>query len=1167
MLRVNVLGTPSLLWNEEPLTIARRIPRAILYYLAVEGRSVSRGKLQTLFWSDAPDEVARARLRDNLTKLRAALPAPNLLQTIDDTLMLAPEKVQVDLLEFKILLEDTGQLPWQISLEKPLPAAMYQSLAAAAKLWRGPDFLSGLSWPGSVALDDWLQIKEREIKNNLHRILDRLIAHETAAGNLERVIDWALMAIQLDKLDESRHIVLLKTCLDLNRRNEAQRHYREIETYYQNKLKSELPESIRLLQDQIFNGQSSVRSWQPLEWPIHSSIQTPFVGQEELLEQLDKIRSTSSGVVIFGEAGVGKTRLVQEYYQRRKIKPRLLMGTGHSTDRSLPYYTWTNLLRRSIRPEEWQRLSPAWAVPLTVILPELKETHHELRGRDFSPPEYPRTVLLESIHQLLCLLVKVNPLIVFIDDVHWVDESSLTVLSYLLEQSFFDGGHAFLMMTARTEERNLWLDKLLLNTPSQKLRQVEVPVLGSEEVAHLVHYVLEQSPPQAFVERLTRDAGGNPLYVLETLQAMIQTDLGKDIEEIMSFPLTPSIHQLTQARLQDLNDLALEIISVGALLGADFSLSLMLEIVKEEMVDVLEALVELEVARLLQSSQKDEQIRYAFVHEKIRESILFSLSPARQRLLHAKIAETLEKYLGTHAVSQAARIAYHYQASGNLLKAFDFWVQAGRHAYSLSSIQEATDAFSNAERLIPREPGLSEDRLYQLYASWSDMAFENGNQDMLFHINETLLSLGRERHSDLLSGIAYDGLSDAYFASNQFERGLDFAKEAISYLQRAGNQHELLNAQLHHGVFLYMLGEFNEAREILYDVFKGMPAERDAEYSRLNCNLFYQIGIVEALTGYPVKALEFLNQAIEPGANPPISSGAMLIYTAIGLAHYIKGDFKAGYEASHKAVDLGIKLEYQRMLGYAYAYSALSAHNLGLLDEAWKYANWALYIGQRYGHPEISALAYRTFGNTYMRLEDYPSAIEHFQKGIRIAGEHYVALELMTLLGYSMAVIGQVEEGFAYLTRAYETASQLQLGAISVYARSLLLLTRSQHMDSNENILEEIEQALADSKARSINKATAILEAPFVRANRQPADFIKRMNESLQIVSGLSDLLFEARLLRDLIIYKKNRDLPRQSEVDRLTAILEELAPRAAGMPFGNAWQRYYEAMITIGNG
>ena len=123
-----------------------------------------------------------------------------------------------------------------------------------------------------------------------------------------------------------------------------------------------------------------------------------------------------------------------------------------------------------------------------------------------------------------------------------------------------------------------------------------------------------------------------------------------------------------------------------------------------------------------------------------------------------------------------------------------------------------------------------------------------------------------------------------------------------------------------------------------------------------------------------------------------------------------------------------------------------------------------------------------------------------------------------------------------------------------------------QRQKAERTIQQEIEQALADAKSRPINKAVVILQALFVRFCKHPDDFIKQMNQSLQGASRLGDLLLEARLLRDLIIYKKNRDIPRESEVARLNTILEELAPRAVGMPFENAWQNYYKDMKAFGN-
>jgi DNA-binding SARP family transcriptional activator len=1164
MLHVHVLGAPHLSWDETPLTIARRIPRAILYYLAVEGGPVSRSSFQVMFWPDEPDKVSRARLRDNLTKLRAALPDSNLLQAMDDVVVLEPDQVRVDLHAFNNLLEGAGQIPWQLSPAKPLPAPVYQALSTAAKLWRGPGFMAGMNWPESSSLDDWVHIQQADFERKFHNVLNRLIDHERVLGNLERVIDWVLMALRLDNLDEDLHQVLLKTYLNLNRRNEAQKHYKELENLYYHELNVELPDSIRQLRDQTFDTQPSKDYLQPLEWSTHTNILTPFVGREELIERLNNFCSTSSGVVLFGEAGVGKTRLVQECYQRRETKPRLLMITGHSTGSNLPYYAWIHMLRRTVTQEEWLRLSPTWAASLAVILPELKEIHPELQTQEL--PYHPRTVLLEAVHQLLRILADGNPLTLFVDDVHWLDESSLAIMSYLLQGTFFNNERNFLVMAARTEELNPWLDTLLLKTPSKELRQVELPSLETGDVAHLIQYVLGQSPSQEFTDRLTRETGGNPLMVLETLQEMLQRGTVRNMEEIMHIPLAPGVHQLIQKRMHTLSNLALEVLSIGALLGAEFDLSLLLEIIKEDTVDVLEALVELEVARLVHSNQQDSQIKYSFSHDKIRESILFDISPARKRVLHAKIAHALEQYLGDQAISQAARIAYHYQESGNLLKAFDYWVQAAQYAYRLFSVREATDAFSKAERIITREPGLTDEQLHHLYKNWSEMAFENDDPETLIRINETLLSLGQERNSDLLVGVAYDGLSDAYFASNQFEEGLSLVLAAIPYLENAGNLFEILSSQMHQGTLLYMAGKLSEAREILYNTLEQLPNELDPNFKKLNAYLHYQIGTLEALRGYPFRSIEFLQRAIGPTQAILPPSAVFLIYAAMGLANYIKGDFKTGYDFSCKAIELGEKLEYQRILGYAHAYAALSSHNLGMLDKAWGHANRALYIGQTYNHFEISALAYRTFGNTYMRLEDYHSAIEYFNKGIQIAGEHYVTLELMALMGYSLASAGQVEEGHKHLTNAYETAAQLELGSISVYARSLLFSNQSQHNTKYSSLLKKIEQASIDTKNRSINKAHVMLKAPFMQLGQSTEDFIEQANEGLKEASQMPDLLLEARILRDLIIFKKSRGLPWQLEVDRLNTILEELAPRADGMPFEKAWQRYHDSMRAIEN-
>jgi len=622
---------------------------------------------------------------------------------------------------------------------------------------------------------------------------------------------------------------------------------------------------------------------------------------------------------------------------------------------------------------------------------------------------------------------------------------------------------------------------------------------------------------------------------------------------------------LIQDRLERLSTDAREVLQIAAILGSHFDVDIIEKASALPAERFVPAMETLEAARLIARVQESRKLRYAFIHENIHEYLLQDMPALRSKQLHNKVAHALEAVAQGQTDEIAITLAQHYEKAEEFERAFVYWVQGAEHAYRLTSIKEALHAFDRARSLIRIVGNLADERLYELYTKWTEAIIYLDDPLEMEKLSRELLGFGQERKSDLLIGTALDGLSDVCFAQNQFERGLEYALEAAPYVQRSGNLHEILIVRAHQGVFLYMSGKFQEARPILYEVLERIPAEQDARFRNLYCNLHYQIGMVEVLMGYPTTALDFLKRALEHRHKAPAPLEVMSIYTAMGLAHFLKGEFKTGRSVCATAIEMGKQLEYRRMLGYAYAYSALNNLDLGLMDEAWEHANKTLYIGQTYGHPEISALAYRSIGSVYLRLEDYPSAIEYFQRGIQIAGEHFVALEIMTLLGYALAFVGRVEEGLEYLTKAYQLSSQMKLGSISVYARSLLFYIRNKQSGCDSRLLEEIELALVDAKRRSINRAVVILKSPFVRVSRQPADIIKQLMASLQDAARMSDPLLEARILRGLIEYKKTQNIPWQAEADRLGIILSELAPYAKGMPFESAWQKYCEKMKGAG--
>lgn len=1158
MLRIIVLGTPYLLWNEKPLTIKRRIPRAILFFLAAEGKPISRNSLQTLFWPEETEDVARARFRDNLSKLRSALPDPDLVQTIDETLILAPEKVRVDLIEFNGLVKQMGKLPWKLSPTIPLSTALYNALVSAARLWQGPGLLSGLYWPSSSALEDWHRAIEFEAQQTLQRVLARLIDHEAAIGDLDQVINWVYIALQFDKLDENLNFLLLKTLISLDRRTEARKHFQEIETLFQLELGSELPEAIQMLQEQVFEQGSLTQAKQPLTWPVHSSITIPYVGQENVLEQLNRVYKANSGVIIFGEAGAGKTRLVQEFYQNLNTKPRLLMAEGNAAESNLPYYLWINLVRRSIAIEEWQRLSPAWAAPLTLILPELADVHHELQTQVVFELDHPRTVLLEAIHQLFSLLAKDGPLLLFIDDAHWADESSVAILAYLLQQSFFDDGHCFLVMTSRIEEKNPWLDKLLLNISSQRLHQIGVANLGSEEVADLVQYVLEKAPSQDFVERLTKDTGGNPLFVLETLQAIFNAEQNQPTEETVRFPLAPSVHQLIQARVQKLSAQAKKLLYPATLLGVEFDLALIKNVTRTTDVEALQVLEELETSRFIQCSQGDGRIEYSFIHAKIRDSVLLDLSPARKRLYHAKIASALKQRYEKRLDSQSAQIAHHYQESGNLPSAFDFWVQAGHYAYRLFSIQEATAAFSSAERIIPREPDLTEDQLYQLYSGWSDMAFENDDPETLFRINKTALFFGEERNSDLLIGTAYDGLSDACFAANKFQQGLEYTKKGLPYLERSGNTFELMEILTHRGAFEYMLGEFEPSREWFIRALDLAPQTTDQNLLRTRGHAKGQMALIFTLTGRPKTGAEYAERSLQDYIRANRSYGQAYAYSMIGLANYVLTDFASGQQACEQGIKIAQRSENWRMLGYLHCYASMNELELGNLSAAWQSAMRALELGKLHRHDEIVGLGNRVVGDIYFHLGAYEQAANYYQQGLAAAGEHFIALENLYRLGTVLAFAND-PTGEQYIRQAIEKTEDVGLLCIAAFAHFMLM---SAFIASQQYDLFEQQSALIDKLDISPSYIIATAPLPYLKAEALFAQgdldtCLHLVEKNLTEMAAYPLIWYQMRTLGLKVRVFRQLQKDATEIINQIQLLLDQIEKTIGAAPIQDEWQQF----------
>jgi DNA-binding SARP family transcriptional activator len=1158
MLKIHLFGAPSIFQNDLPVILKRRQARTLFFYLAAQGKPLSRLALASLFWPDQSEKKARTKLNDLLGKIRKDIPS-EILQATNEIVSLDWQKIEVDYLEYNRLLVDVGGGGNRLPDADRMSVNQYNAMKSIVNLWGGDEFFAGYNMPNNENLEHWRTQVVNQVSNQLLPVLERLADYDQRNGQNENAIHWLSLATRLDEYNEEWRARIIEVYLKAGKYSLAKKYYETTQVFWEVEMGSEPPERLLMLAGKIYNPQPESHSESSHEWPIKASAQLPFIGHQDTLQALLRLWQAGGAALVLGESGSGKTRLVQEIFQRINPAPHLMIGICQKLEVTQPFAPWASMLRNFVPQETWQELDDAWIQVLSPLLPELTSLRREISPAYSETPEFSRSVFVEAVHQILNLLARQKPIFIFLDDTQWADEASLAVVSHLLNHNFFKNERV-LIMASRIEERNRLLDTLLATNSSRNIWQVELSTLELEEIEEIASYMLGRSVSPLFVERLDSDTGGNPLFLLEILQSLLEDGLPDDLENIDSLPLPHSVHQLLQRRLNVIPEEAREVINTAAFLGSHFTLEAIEESTHFMPDVVLEAVDTLEKVRLLQSIPADVPT-YGFPHEKIRESILVDISPARKRFFHQNIARALEKRIGEQQLSpRSATLAYHYERAGNLSKAFEFWVRAGKYAHRLASLHESVTAFERAERLIARIPELSEQAIYHLYTTWNDVLFENDNPVFIKRISKALMVIGEQRQSPLLIGTALSSMSSAYMAENNFEEALKNAQNALEYLRQSGNEYEIVRTLNRIGDYLYMLNQLPSSQPFFQQSLEISRNSIDSLMVFQRCETYYELAITSTLSGEPHQGLEYAKKSLEDAIRSYRPYGQLLAYSVMGLAHYLIGTLDEG----RKACQQGMAFEHfqaWRMLGYISGYYCMNAVEAGFMNEAWHYGHKAIEIGLQQGHNEITSLGYKAIGDLYFRLGAYDLAIKSYKQGIDVAGHHFVALENMHRYGYLLYLQGQTALGREYLKNTLNLSAQGGLWSIhslaSIHELEIL---------SAEGDFEQLEKHAQSIQQKSLGREVADFTLPRLKLVRafERGDFqaVVKLSALILPFFPLKTMWRELDILRMIRIAKQSLGHDASEEAGRISALVQHVETHIGEAPLTENWQNCKERIL-----
>jgi predicted ATPase/class 3 adenylate cyclase len=690
---------------------------------------------------------------------------------------------------------------------------------------------------------------------------------------------------------------------------------------------------------------------------------TPLVGRErELGLLMDRWEQVQEGrgqvVVLSGEAGIGKSRLIQVLRQRLADSPHTWLEcrcSPYTQDSAL--YPVIELVQNLLAlvpedsPEEKSaRLEAAlgsWelqdAVPLIASLLSLPL----LQG--YNPPsgtpERQRRQTLDALLRWLFTVARLQPLVLLCEDLHWADPSTLELLELLFEQAPTAG--ILVLLSHRPEFEPIW---------SARSHATPIPLsrLTRRQAAEMIERIAgTPALPEPVLREIVGKTDGIPLFVEELSKSVLESGLlakadGADLAAgpRPEFSIPETLRDSLMARLDRLSPVK-EVAQLCATLGREFSYELLQAVSPLEEGELQQGLTTLVEAELLYQRGLPPSASYAFKHALIQDTAYQSLLKSRRQQFHRQIAQTLAERFPETTEKQPERVAHHYTEAGLLEAAIDYWRQAGQRAVEGSANVEAIRHLTKGLDLLPALPATPE-------------------------------RSGQELGLRTLLGVAL--IATRGYGVAEVEQSFARARELCNELGETPQLFPVLE-----GLWLFYLvrSDPKNTPEIADQLFR--LAERSGDPT-LILEGHQALGITAWARGAHALAKEQLAESL------------------------------ALYDPERHAASAYIFGQDPGVAGQVFA--GLAAYELGYPDHARGHLETALSLAERRCHPFSSAMAL-VLGSTIRQLRGEPDAtLELASAGIALAEEQGFPLWIgtgMMMRGAAIAQLGSLDAGIEEL--------------------------------------------------------------------------------------------------------------------------------------------------------
>lgn len=407
-----------------------------------------------------------------------------------------------------------------------------------------------------------------------------------------------------------------------------------------------------------------------------------------------------AAVSLTGEAGIGKSRLAVESAKQARDRGMVVAsGRAGQTGGAPPYWPWTLALRSLIDELGADEVVSASGenIPfVALIVPELSALAPA--AISISRAERERLVLFDAVRSLLQRIAHKAPLALVLDDLHLADESTNQLLEFVLVTMT----KARLAIVVCAEETRV-SDPVssLLSSFAQEHTAIGLSKLSRDDIAELCGQITNEPVAQEVVDAVFGASEGNPFFALEAMRLIkVEGDLHRP-DYSLGFRVPKNARAVTRRRLAPLSNETRLFLSVGAVLGREFDVSVVAEVCGEDFGVVIEALSDAVSAGII--SEVSTLGRFGFDHVLLRETLYEELSLSDRLRLHEAVARDLERRYRDDLEYHVDTLAHHYfkaAQAGDKAKTLDYAIRAARKATTAMAYEEAARLYRRALKVV-----------------------------------------------------------------------------------------------------------------------------------------------------------------------------------------------------------------------------------------------------------------------------------------------------------------------------------------------------------------------------------------------------------------------------------------------------------------------------------